>query len=319
MKWLRSWLRKRPSGAHQDFPRREEGTDALEVHVAGVCVRQTDDGWYVLAAQRQSDRKVFPGKWECGGGQVRRGEGFVQALKRQFSEEFGLEVAPCNPLRVYEIPVSEPQQIIPGVRILCETREENVDLNVREFSEYRWLKLPVEEDLDWIGGIKEVLDVVALELETTGVSRLQIDLESSDLSSETRSEIVKCHTRFRSGDYDGAVTVICGVVDAMTKQIHEERELDNCMRKAFHTRILDAFKALEEQYLVSLRHLDGKIARGMWNNHLNAVKQAAHVVGALRRQFSDAHGAQRADPVIVQRTIDCAVFIARSLAGALRR
>jgi hypothetical protein len=34
-------------------------------------------------------------------------------------------------------------------------------LNEREFTHYRWLDLPVQERLAWIGGLKEVLDNVA--------------------------------------------------------------------------------------------------------------------------------------------------------------
>jgi 8-oxo-dGTP pyrophosphatase MutT (NUDIX family) len=106
-------------------------------------------------------RSLFPGKWECGGGQLRHGEGFFAALQRQFFEEFGLQVQPKYVLEVYEIHVATAQRIIPGVRFLCEAREGEVHLNKAEFSEYRWLELPVTEQLDWIGGIKEVLDIVA--------------------------------------------------------------------------------------------------------------------------------------------------------------
>jgi hypothetical protein len=36
-----------------------------------------------------------------------------------------------------------------------------VRLNKREFSTFRWVDLPVDDFLDWIGGIKEMLDDVA--------------------------------------------------------------------------------------------------------------------------------------------------------------
>ncbi len=53
----------------------------------------------------------------------------------------------------------------------------------------------------------------------------------------------------------------------------------------------------------------------IWNNHRGAVNQAAYVLGAFRREYSDAHGVQNAEPELVQRAIDCAVFIIRSIGG----
>lgn len=40
-------------------------------------------------------------------------------------------------------------------------------LNEREFTQHRWLDLPIQERLPWIGGLKEVLDSVAATLYAT--------------------------------------------------------------------------------------------------------------------------------------------------------
>lgn len=319
MRWPRLFSRKRrPAREHNGFPTREQGTENLETHVAGVCVRKADDAWYVLVARRLETRWLFPEQWECGGGQVRCGEGFASALRRQFFEEFGLDVQPHHPLEVYDITVSSDQQIIPGVRILCTASEGAVRLNEKEFSEYRWLKLPVEEQLDWIGGIKEVLDLVARDLGTAGISRLHIDLDTSSVSAEVRAGVSTCLRRSRDGDYGGAITAICGVVDQLTERIFDDRSLENHRNKPRPHRVREAFNALESEYRVPLGTLDFKKADEMWKNHCQSINQAAHVLGTFRREFSDAHGAQDADPALVQRAIDCAVFIVRSLSG-LRR
>lgn len=95
---------------------------------------------------------------------MHRGEGFHAAIRRQIFEEFGLTVEPVNILEVYEIHTTGQQRIIPSIRFLCEVREGTVLLNEREFTQHRWLDLPVQERLPWIGGLKEVLDNVAASL-----------------------------------------------------------------------------------------------------------------------------------------------------------
>ena len=134
---------------------REDGLNLVEVHVAGACVRFHEGRWQLLAGKRTHERSLYPDKWECGGGQVQKGEDFPAAVKRQIFEEFGLEVVPQYPIEAYGIHV--PGSIIPGVRFLCIARHGTVRLDQREFSEYRWLDLPVP-DLEWIPGLKEVLD-----------------------------------------------------------------------------------------------------------------------------------------------------------------
>jgi ADP-ribose pyrophosphatase YjhB (NUDIX family) len=90
---------------HEQFAIREEGQERLEVHVASVCVRVVHGRPQVLVARRTRERSLFPGKWECGGGMVRRGEGYDAAIQRQIFEEFGLEVDRVRVLDVYEIPL----------------------------------------------------------------------------------------------------------------------------------------------------------------------------------------------------------------------
>ena len=95
---------------------------------------------------------------------VHAGESFASAVRRQIFEEFGLEVLPEAILETYEIHAANEQRIIPGIRFLCLTMAGEPRLNKKEHSRYKWLALPIEEQLDWIGGIKEVLDRVATSL-----------------------------------------------------------------------------------------------------------------------------------------------------------
>ena len=54
---------------------REDKNYQIEVHVAGMCFK--DD--CVLAVKRSPNRRLYPGLWECSGGQVHPGESFEDA------------------------------------------------------------------------------------------------------------------------------------------------------------------------------------------------------------------------------------------------
>ncbi|MBN2094683.1 MAG: NUDIX domain-containing protein [Candidatus Aenigmarchaeota archaeon] len=134
---------------------REEGTDKLEVHVAGICFL----GDSVLIAKRSASRAIFPGFWECGGGQVKSGESFEGAIKRQIREEFGAVIKPLFALAAYEIPaLGEKQVKIPGVRFACQVES---FLNGRgpeiseEHTEWKIQKATELDGLKFIPGLKQ--------------------------------------------------------------------------------------------------------------------------------------------------------------------
>jgi len=148
------------------FQIREDRRVRFEVHVAGVCVRPTNDHWQVLIAQRTNERHLYPGKWECGGGRVNDGESFNDAVKRQIFEEFGLDVEPCDLLETYEIHVPGQKRIIAGLRFLCIAGDGVIRLNEREFTQCQWVGFPVPTNLDWIEGVKKILDTIGPQLLT---------------------------------------------------------------------------------------------------------------------------------------------------------
>jgi len=147
------------------FPIREDRQVGFEVHVAGVCVRPANDHWEVLIAQRTDDRHLYPGQWECGGGRVNDGESFNDAVKRQIFEEFRIDVEPFDLLETYEIFVHGKKRIA-GLRFLCLAGDGVVRLNEREFKQYQWVTFPVPANLDWIEGVKRILDAIGPELLT---------------------------------------------------------------------------------------------------------------------------------------------------------
>src|SRR5206468_8508376 len=100
------------------FPIREDKQHKIEVHVAGFCFRHIGGKLQLLVAKRSAKRELFPGKWECGGGQVQIRENFEEALTRQYFEEFGINVKIVCLLTVYEIMRPDGPKI-PGVKFVC--------------------------------------------------------------------------------------------------------------------------------------------------------------------------------------------------------
>ena len=155
---------------------REENNYKIEVHVAGICfyakkpsvfditkkrARFFDDNNKILIVKRSSKRKIYPGLWECGGGQVNPGENFREAVKRQLEEELGVVVTPMKILGIYHILTPGLyQKKIPGLKFLCKI---NSFVNTKkpviskEHSEFRFIsKREIENSkLKFIPGLKE--------------------------------------------------------------------------------------------------------------------------------------------------------------------
>ncbi|HHT9106796.1 MAG TPA: hypothetical protein ACFYD7_13140 [Candidatus Wujingus californicus] len=144
---------------------------------------------------------------------------------------------------------------------------------------------------------------------------LRIDIDTVELSEQIRTSIANCLRRYRDGDISGAITAICGVVDSLTEEQYAANSLGNHRTDSYQVRISKTFSALETEYR---RPLDGSNLSPdeinlLWRNHKQAVNQAAYVLASFRRQFSDVHGSRNAPPELLQRAMDCAVFIVRSI------
>lgn len=137
---------------------REEKSHKIEVHVAGICFRETPADIEVLIAKRRSDRQLYPGKWECGGGQVFPGENFQEAIKRQMGEELGVEVEKAIVFGTYEIKVPEmKQKKIPGIKFVCFWKKyldgKGPKIDSREHEKWQWISINKLSGIDFIPGI----------------------------------------------------------------------------------------------------------------------------------------------------------------------
>jgi 8-oxo-dGTP diphosphatase len=70
----------------------QESSSPIDVAV-GILIQSSGE---VLLAQRP-EGKPYAGYWEFPGGKVESGEPIVQALKREFVEELGVEIVSAEP------------------------------------------------------------------------------------------------------------------------------------------------------------------------------------------------------------------------------
>ncbi len=137
---------------------REKKRFPIEVHVGSICLRKTGWGFEILIGKRLPSRELYEGKWDCGGGQVRPGENFEEAIKRQVEEEFGVKVNVIDIIGTYEIKTSRiHQEKIPGIKFLCEFKgyinNKTIKCNRKEYSECKWIK---EREVFYTDLIKEI-------------------------------------------------------------------------------------------------------------------------------------------------------------------
>ncbi len=182
-------------------------------------------------------------------------------------------------------------------------------------------KQGLEPDMLTLGNLEKVLARVGYGLSGRDVFplSLQLDLEAASLPMEISEAIAEALRRYRDGRFAGAVTSICGAVDKVTERVFSAKAVGDHKGAAYQERVSKSFAALEAEYCSPLLQSGAPPAevKLIWENHKKSVGQAAYVLGAFRREYSDAHGQQNAPREFVQKSLDCAVFILRSFGGIL--
>ena len=143
---------------------REEKQYKIEVHVAGVCFRETENDIEVLIVKRQNNRRLYPDKWECGGGQVYEGENFEEAIRRQMAEELGVIVDRVLVFGTYEINAPDlDQKKIPGIKFVCfwhsYADDKSPMIDEKEHSEWKWQSINNLSEVDFISGIENDIKI----------------------------------------------------------------------------------------------------------------------------------------------------------------
>lgn len=105
-----------------DIHHRERRLVVQEFHVGIVCFDPENN--CLLIAHRNSDRELYPGLWETGGGQIYSEEGIEDSANRIARTEFGVPIivskeAPAEPFKI-----EMERRMIPGVKLLCLFKRE---------------------------------------------------------------------------------------------------------------------------------------------------------------------------------------------------
>ena len=93
---------------------------------------------YLIAKRIKGDEGAA-GKWEYPGGKIEENESLFDAVKREMKEEFYLEV---NPIKIITKNITEyPTRTIEVTLILCTSKTDNLHMNIRDHSDYRWVSI----------------------------------------------------------------------------------------------------------------------------------------------------------------------------------
>lgn len=177
----------------------------------------------------------------------------------------------------------------------------------------------LDRDDSWRGKLEELLSRFGWGLAGTEPHplHLQVNVEVVRLPDAIQKGLEKGLRRYRDGDFDGAITAICGVVDQLTETLYRDHELGDHRTASYHERISKSYGALQPQFLASLTSggVPPDRAQLVWHNQSKSVGQAGFVLGSFRQWFADVHGVNDAPRVFVQRALDSAVYIIRCLGG----
>jgi 8-oxo-dGTP diphosphatase len=124
--------------------------------IAGIACRGTK----LLVAKRVAGGPIGL-RWEFPGGKVERGESDEEALRREFMEEFGVEVFPLRLLGTSQFESPSGRRVLAAwtVRIPLEA-----EFELREHSELDWLPLAELEKIDLADSDKDLLPILGREL-----------------------------------------------------------------------------------------------------------------------------------------------------------
>ena len=111
------------------------------------------------------------------------------------------------------------------------------------------------------------------------------------------------------------MTSVVGIIDTITEATYTASGLPDHKKSSYQQRATTAHKMLEANFRARLAGMSTSEADLAWKGQQRAVNGAADVLGAVRRNYSDAHGVGSADPGLVQTALHSALFLVYSLTG----
>ena len=106
--------------------------DTLEEneYIIGVQLIIFNENNEILITKRSDNKRILPGKWECNGGGIKAGESSIEGLKREISEELGIELD-MDKVKFFKTVVKDDRHNIKDIYLY----KENIGINDLEFSD----------------------------------------------------------------------------------------------------------------------------------------------------------------------------------------
>ncbi|MFA5871182.1 MAG: NUDIX hydrolase [Parcubacteria group bacterium] len=111
-----------------------------------ACVFLHRDG-KLFIAKRADVKKFLPGKYELIGGHIEFGETIEDGLKREISEELGIEAIVKNPFHVFTYISENENKHSVEIDYFAKMADptQKIKLNSEDHSDYRWIS---EDEID---------------------------------------------------------------------------------------------------------------------------------------------------------------------------
>ena len=139
------------------------------LNIAAKAILVDDKGRILLLCE--SDKHATntkAGRYSCPGGRIEQGEAFMDGLRREISEETGLEVEIGAPLFVGEwrpVILGVPHQII-GMFLACRVKDDSAVHISEEHDAFLWIDPRKREEYDIVDPDWEAIDAYTATLDT---------------------------------------------------------------------------------------------------------------------------------------------------------
>lgn len=129
-------------------------SDKLHIVAVTATIRRSD-GRYLIV--KRADHEIaHPGMWAFPGGKVEGRESIEEALRKEVQEEVGLKALPGKVL-LKDAAFTRPDgQTVKVLSFLVEVESDDVQLDTRDFSDYRWVTAEELGDLNHVGIAEEI-------------------------------------------------------------------------------------------------------------------------------------------------------------------
>jgi 8-oxo-dGTP diphosphatase len=132
----------------------------MATYVAVIGVVKLDDD-RILLLKRNARRRTSPNKWQTPSGFINEAESAEEAVLREVKEETSLEGTIMKSGSAFEVVDKWARWVI--VPFLISAKSDEVVIDTREHSEFRWIKVDEVPSFECVEGINEDLRAVGLK------------------------------------------------------------------------------------------------------------------------------------------------------------